>query len=114
MKTFLSFLPCSLVVLAACGGSFDVGGYAPDAGSRTDAGTDAPADAGTDVTFSSGSLVIHLRATTAPVTHTDGLSGQTPKDQRVGIRALRLYREENDPNPVVAFDNQSNGVEASL
>ena len=71
-KTLLLFP----LLAAACGGSsinigaFDGGGSAPDTG--------AP--------LSGPGYEVHLQAIQAPVPFTDGLSGETPTDQRAGIR----------------------------
>jgi hypothetical protein len=54
-----------------------------------------------------GNVVIHLRASAKQVTHTDGLPGQTPRDEYVGIRGLILSNGDTDPNPLVVFDNKS-------
>lgn len=114
MNGFLRVAPfaAALAALAACGGStVEVGAYnGPDSGSP-DAAT-APGDGG--VTPSGPKVHIHLRATGAPVTHADGLSGQTPSDQRIGIRKLTMFTSAGDPSPLVVFDHGANGVEAGL
>ncbi len=66
---------------------------------------------------SSGSgpqVIIHVRATTEPFTHTDSLAGQTPRQHIYGIRALSLYRTAADPAPLLLFDHGNNFVEAPL
>jgi len=56
-------------------------------------------------------LAVRIQANQAVFQHADGLSGQTPKAVRGGIRSIRLYRDNNDPNPVELFDYGSNPVE---
>jgi hypothetical protein len=117
--------------LVACGGastSFgpsDAGPLQADSGTLAiDSGSISPPadDAGTtddastaDASPPSGpSYEVHLRATQTPVTFSDGYSGETPLDQRMGVRKLTLLRDANDPSPVVVFDNGANGVDAAM
>lgn len=79
-----------------------------------DVGTADPARAVPDTDVSSAKIHIHLAATAAPVAHADGLSGQTPRDQHIGIRKLTLFASASDPAPIVVFDHGANAVEAGL
>jgi hypothetical protein len=109
MMTFKTLFFLALVPCVACSGTVNVGGF--DA--APDAPLDAPLDAGTDAP-SGPSVFIHLKATTAPVTHLDAWSAQTPKKQTLGIRGLALGTGPNDPNPWVVFDLGSGFIEAPL
>lgn len=57
-------------------------------------------------------IEIHLRATTAPFPHSDGLSGQTPLAHSSAIRSLFLYKDANDTAPLEVFDFGADAVEA--
>ncbi len=96
----------------------------PGAGSGSTPGTPTGAPAATSPAASpafpggprpsgEGNVVIHVRASTRAVPHTDGLSGQTPREEYVGIRALLLGTSKDDPDPLVVFDHQGY-VEARL
>lgn len=108
-KFFVLGLVCAA---SACGGSsVDVGGYsAPDSG----ASAPAPSPADAPPAGSSAKVDIHLRASTSPVAHGDGLSGETPGDQRIGIRKLTMMTSPVDPSPLVVFDLGASAVEAGL
>ncbi len=95
-------------IAAACSGQpVDVGGYTnPEGG-----GQSQPPDSGS---LQGATATICLRATTAPVAHNDGLAGQTPSDQKLGIRKLTLLTSANDPSPYVVFDHGASAVEAGL
>lgn len=113
-----SFFLFSLLAAAACNSEVDIGGFGGEAASTTDAttATDASSTTTTDASTSTGfasSVEIRLRATTDPVTHDDGLSGQTPLAHAGGLRSLRLYRDATDPDPYVAFDVGADAIEAS-
>jgi hypothetical protein len=109
-------------LLCACGGStVDLGAFdaGPGSGSGNGTGTGSGTGAGTEGGASSGNAdgpayEIHVRASQSPVTFTDGYAGETPIDQRMGVRKLTLLRNANDPNPLVVFDNGANAVEAGL
>jgi len=105
MMTFKTIFFLALAPCVACSGTVNVGGF--------DAAPDAPLDAGTDAP-SGPSVFIHLKATTAPVTHLDAWSAQTPKKQTLGIRGLALGTGPNDPNPWVVFDLGTGFIEAPL
>jgi hypothetical protein len=73
----------------------------------------ATADGGPDA--STGPVYeVHLRAVQTPVSFKDGYEGDTPADQRVGIRRLTLLRDENDAAPVVVFDHGPQAVDCGL
>lgn len=55
---------------------------------------------------------IHMSADTKPFAHDDGLSGQTPISHSSGLRKFELYRDDNDPSPLVVFDYGTGFVEA--
>ncbi len=111
MKRFLRVAPLFLT-LAACGGStVEIGAYSGADSGSPDAATTSP-DGG--VTPAGPKVHIHLRATGTPVAHGDGLSGQTPSDQRIGIRKLTMSKSAADPSPMVVFDLGANAVEAGL
>lgn len=113
MKSFnrlIAIVP-ALALVACSGSTVSVGGYQNGA-SGADAGDTSTADGG--ATIVGAKVEIHLRASTSAVPHTDGLSGQTPTDQRIGIRSLRLLKDANDSAPLVVFDHGGNAVEAGL
>ena len=122
-KTLLSLLA---LASSACGGSSVTfgavdSGAVPSTGDGATSGSATGGDSGAATADGSApspptgpSYEVHLRATQAPVTFTDGYSGETPLDQRIGIRTLTLLRAANDPAPVVVFDNGANAVEAGL
>lgn len=105
-------LVSAVVGAGACGGSaVEIGGYAPaDSGAAPDGAANVD---GGDL-MSGSKVAIHLRASTAPVAHSDGLSGQTPSDQKIGIRKLTLLKSASDPSPLVVFDHGAEAVEAGL
>src|SRR5262249_14129553 len=104
----------SLFAATACGGStVEVGGYDGNkATPGTDGGTATLADGAASTTIAK--VEIHIRASTSPVPHGDGLSGQTPSDQKIGIRRLTMLTSATDPAPLVVFDHASAAVEAGL
>jgi hypothetical protein len=57
---------------------------------------------------------VHVRTSAAPVPHTDGLAGQTPTSQRLGIKSLTLLRSADDPSPLEVFDLGKTGVDTPL
>lgn len=103
--------------LAACSGSIvDIGSYAPsnDGGSVDRSSVGAPDGGGSGDVDPASDVLVHLIASTAPVQHTDDLAGQTPQDQRIGIRGLTLFKSSSDATPFVVFDHGANAVEAGL
>jgi|HubBroStandDraft_2_1064218.scaffolds.fasta_scaffold124577_2 hypothetical protein len=52
-------------------------------------------------------VYVRIVADQTPVASTDGSSRETPLDQRVGILGLELLKSENDPSPMVVFQNQT-------
>ena len=91
----------------------------PDAHGRRDGGADldaALADGGA-LDVDAGALgprvYIHMRATAAPVPHTAGTSGATPRAYSSGIRSLELLRTADDPSPARIFSYGDGYVEAS-
>ena len=93
------------LVCAACSGSTaGIGSDPPIVGSD---GGGPPPGAGPAVT-------IHLRGSSAPVTHDDGLSGETPIAQKVTVRSLTLLRSADDPAPLHVFDLGASAIEAGL
>jgi hypothetical protein len=118
MKLFSSLILG--VVLAGCSGSAasgipsDPNEPAPSTGDPAPAPTSTgTTDPGTGPAQGGGNVVIHVRATAKPVPHNDSWSGQTPRDEYIGIRGLVLGTSKDDPNPLVVFDNGS-FVEARL
>lgn len=109
MKRALSILLFLPLASAACSPSAEVG--------ATDA---APPDAVADAADASPDaapehfVTIHLRATTKPIAHPDGWSGETPKKQLLGVRALTLGASANDPNPWTVFDLAGGFIEAPV
>lgn len=98
-------------VCAACSEEVPVGGFEGGGGEGGgDAGGGGAAlggasEGGSSAGGGSGASVrIHLRSSTAPFDHQDGLAGQTPLEHRSGVRSLTLYRAEGDPAPLVVFD----------
>lgn len=97
----LAVSACAVCFVCGCTGTVVIG--------------ELPRDGGADADAASGpSLEIHLRATAAPFAHADGLSGETPRKESLGIRSLRLGTASNDPNPAVVFDKGGAFVEAAL
>lgn len=95
--------------LFACSGrSADVGPLT-DSGANPDAGDASASDAAVIV---GPKVTIRLASSTAPFPHADGLSGQTTRQTKQGVRRFRLLRSQNDPSPVVVFDHGSGFVEA--
>jgi hypothetical protein len=89
----LSLLVACLAA-SGCGEARIVGTVARQAGS----------EAGSEASAGSASVVLHVRATTKPVAHDDGLSGQTPRDEYIGYQGLQLMTSRDDPNPVTIFE----------
>jgi len=85
------------------GGEGGQGGEAPG-GSGAGGEAEGGAPAG-------GTIAIHMRSSTAPIAHSDGLSGQTPSEHKSGVRSLQLFRDPNDSNPVTVFDFGQESVE---
>jgi hypothetical protein len=109
----------SSTCLAACGGVDATIPNTPDASPDKDAeGLEARAHAegapSAESAGHEGSITIHLKATTAAFTHHDSWSGQTPSDQRIGIRSLSLGSSGADPSPWVVFDLGTKAVDAGL
>lgn len=100
MRTFL--ILGSLITATACGGATE------GDGNGTTPGYDGARGA------ASAKVEIRVRASTSPVSHDDGLAGQTPSDQRIGIRRLTLLRSATDPTPLVVFDHAATAVEVGL
>lgn len=105
MRLALPILLLSVLPLVACGGS----SATLDGGSPLDASSPVDADAA-----ATHYLTIHVRASTKPTTHLDGWSGQTPRAQSMGVRALTLGKGPLDPAPWTVFDLAAGFVEAPL
>lgn len=113
-------LSSSLLALTACGSTVPVGGYeggggqAPaegGGGGGTGGGTTSDGGGGSGGSAVGPNIEIHLRSSTAPFNHTDGLAGQTPTAHTSGIRSLTLYRMMGDPAPLEVFDLGQDSVE---
>ncbi len=106
------------LVLVACGGaSANVDPLGPDAAAPSASDGGAPGnDAATpDAAIVGGPRVrIRLAIGTEAFTHTDGLSGQTPVAQKIGISGLALYLSESDTAPLVVYDLGKSFVLADL
>jgi hypothetical protein len=111
----------SLSILVGCSSATsnfdesDAGNDAPTSDAPTsDAPTgDAPTSDAPTIDVGAGpKLLFHVRTSTKPFVHTDGLAGQTSTMTKQGIRSLRLLRKAGDPAPVVAFDHGKDFVEA--
>lgn len=101
-----------LLAASACSGAtVEVGGYTGDRASP-DGGAETVPDAAPIGT--TARVEIHVRASTSPVPHDDGLSGQTPSVQKIGIRKLTMMTSDTDPSPLVVFDHGASAVEAGL
>jgi hypothetical protein len=99
---------------AGSGGSAG-GGAGAGAGDGGAGSTSSNADGGSAAADAGGpQYQVHLRATQAPVTFSDGFSGETPLDQRFGVRSLALLRDASDPSPVVVFDHGAAAVDAPV
>jgi hypothetical protein len=108
------------LLLSSCGGvgasipgapASDAGDAAPSADARPSSSPDA---ANAADRANQGSVTIHLKATTAAFPHSDGLSGQTPSDQRLAIRSLSLGSSADDPAPWIVFDLGTKAVLAGV
>jgi hypothetical protein len=116
----------ALLACTACGGStvdlgaFDGGPGSGSGGNGNGTGnTGTPIEGGASSGMDSGApsgpvYEVHVRASQSPVTFSDGYAGETPIDQRMGVRKLTLLRNASDPNPLVVFDNGANAVDAGL
>ena len=102
--------------LAGCGGSDGDGGKGPGTGAGGSGGGGvggAGGAGGAGGTAPGGPVVrIHLRATTAPFAHSDGLAGQTPIAHSSGMRSFQLFKDAADPSPLTVFDYGTGFVEA--
>jgi hypothetical protein len=107
--SLVGFATLSLSAFAAgCGqnvddGFFSSGGSGPSGATATGTGT-----AG----VGGSNIEIHLRASTAPFAHDDGLAGQTPVAHSSAIRSLQLFKDASDTSPLTVFDFGANAVEA--
>jgi hypothetical protein len=84
-------------------GSSDDGAHGgPDGhGESVDGGT-THADSGEDAT--GPRVYVRIRAVQTPIPE-QGVSEETPVDQRVGIYGLKLLRSADDPSPVTVIDD---------
>lgn len=95
--------------VAGCGEQIVDGSFGP--GGSTATGAETTSGAG-GAGVGGANIEIHLRASTAPFPHADGLSGETPLAHASSIRSLELFKDASDPSPLVVFDLGANGVEA--
>jgi hypothetical protein len=114
-------IPFFAFALVACGGAATTPIGGDDASRRDDAaaiGADAPLRSGDAAAEPDagrgGTIQVHLKATTAPFAHHDAWAGQTPSDQRIGIRSLTLGASADDPSPWVVFDLGTKAVDSGL
>ena len=99
-------------VLTGCGGSgADIG---PSAAPAASAVADGGADSSSSIAPSGAMVEIHIRTSAAPITHADGLAGQTPASHRIGIKSLTLLRSADDTSPLEVFDLGKVGVDTPL
>ena len=112
---------CAAVVLFSlvwsCGEApFAMSGENDDAGAGEtgDAGDAAVSEASAKDSELPPMVHIHIRATAAAFPHADSLSSQTPIDQGIGILALELRRDAQDPEPLIVFDQGNAFVQAGL
>jgi hypothetical protein len=118
--TLLSFSLATLAALA-CSSKVPVGTYEGGGGSGVGGSGGDGQTSSTSTTSSAGgggagegggaNIEIHLRSSTAPFTHMDGLAGQTPTAHSSGVKSLRLYRMMGDPDPLQVFDFGQDSVE---
>ena len=66
----------------------------------------APAEGGASGQF----LSIYVQGDKRPTTFTDGLSGQTPKDYKMGLARFELLRSATDNSPMTVFDHKDKPV----
>ncbi len=122
MNAMRAFLPVSVLLsLAACSSKVPVGGFeggggqADGGGGQSDGGggnTTTDGGGGSGGSTSSGANIeIHMRSSTAPFAHMDGLAGQTPSLHKSGVRSLTLFRQMGDPEPLEVFDFGQDSVE---
>jgi hypothetical protein len=103
-----------LLAAAACSSRVPVGDNSGGGGAGSGQGGEAGAMAqggGGSTGTSSAEVAVRLRSSTAPFPHADGLAGQTPIAHSSGVRSLRLYRQEGDPDPFTVFDFGQESVE---
>lgn len=101
----------------ACGFGDGVAPGGPDGGARADAVSPPGEDGGAvrpAPDDGSPRVFIHLRATTTPVPHDDGLAGQTPLEHRGGIRRFEMLTAAGDPAPVTVIDYGDGYVDCGL
>ena len=109
-----------MFLVASCGGTSASIADAPQDASDAFAGDAKAADSGSSLGDASadqrahGSVTIRLAATTASFAHSDGLSGQTPSDQRLAIRSLSLGASAVDASPWIVFDLDASAVLAGV
>ena len=118
MNAMRAFLPVSVALsLTACGstvpvGGFDGGGGQGEAGGADGGGGGSTAtDGGGGAGVGGANIEIHMRSSTAPFAHMDGLAGQTPTMHKSGVRSLTLFRQMGDPEPLEVFDFGQDSVE---
>jgi len=59
-------------------------------------------------------LSIFIRGESTPTTFTDGYSGQTPKEYRMGLGRFDIMTSAADPSPVTVFDHGASPVEVDM
>lgn len=57
-----------------------------------------------------GMLRIYVQGDKRPTTFADKLSGQTPRDYKMGLAHFELLRSANDPSPLTVFDHKDTAV----
>jgi hypothetical protein len=104
--------PETIGALPTEGTSAETTGSGPDpdatlATSEADGATaDTAATATADTTGAAGPVVrVHVRATAERWPHTDGLSGQTPREFSAGIRSLTLLDTSGRAAELLVFDH---------
>jgi hypothetical protein len=100
----LLFMLAASALVAGCGDTIDVGGFGGGGGSGGAGTGTGGSGTGGSTGSGTGQIDIHLTSSTAPFTHTDGLSGQTPTMHTAGLKSLKLYRSETDTAPLTVFD----------
>jgi hypothetical protein len=122
MKTFhdarllLAASLVSSVALAGCGDTIDLGGFGGggSGGGAQGGGAQGGGGVGGSTGSGSGQIAVHLRSSTSPFDHQDGLAGQTPTMHVAGLKSLKLLRTTDDPSPVTVFDLGADPVQVDF
>lgn len=105
MLTKTTLVLALLAAAAGCSGAVVNVGADPQDGGNAEGGSHPDVSTGPFV-------VLHVRATEAAFSQTDGFASQTARNEKIGISGLMLLTSASDPSPLMVF--QSAPVEAGL